>query len=96
MNQQTISAGEDVEKGESSSTVGGNADSCSHCKEQYRALAAVVQWIEHWPVSQRIVSSIPSQGTCLGCGPGPQLGTGEEQPHIDVSPPLFLPPFPSL
>ena len=41
------------------------------------ALAAMAQWIEHWPVNQRIASSIPSQGTCLGCGPGPQLGTGE-------------------
>ena len=30
MNQQT-SAGEDVEKGESFCTVGGNADWCSHC-----------------------------------------------------------------
>ena len=38
----------------------------------------------------------PSQGTCLGCGPGPQLGARESQPHIDVSLPLFLPPFPSL
>ena len=40
--------------------------------------------------------SIPNQGTCLGCGPGPQLGAGKRQPHIDVSLPLFLPVFPSL
>ena len=36
------------------------------------ALAAVVQWTESRPVNQRVTSSIPSQGTCLGCGPGPQ------------------------
>ena len=40
--------------------------------------------------------SIPSQGTCLGFGSGPLLGARERQPHIDVSLPLFLPPFPLL
>ena len=38
-------------------------------------LADVAQWIECWPANQRVAGSIPSQGTCLGCGPGPQLGT---------------------
>ena len=43
---------------------------------------------------------IPSQGTCLGCGPGPQLGAYERQQiyvsltHLFLS--LFLSPFPSL
>ena len=46
--------------------------------------------------NQRVASSIPSQGTCLGCGPGPQWAPPERQPHIDVSLPLFLPPLPSL
>ena len=46
------------------------------------ALAVVPQWIERWPVNQRVASSTPSQGTCLGCGPE------ERQPHIDVSLPL--------
>ena len=41
-------------------------------KDQQRALAGVAQWIEHGPADQRVASSIPSQGTCLGCGPGPQ------------------------
>ena len=36
------------------------------------ALADVVQWIERQPVNQRITGLIPSQGTYLGCGPGPQ------------------------
>ena len=60
------------------------------------ALAGVAQWIEHQPSNQSVASSIPSQGTCLGFGPGPQQGAHERQPHIDVSLPLFLPPFPSL
>ena len=36
------------------------------------APAGVAQWIECWPENQRVTSSIPSQGTCLGCGSGPQ------------------------
>ena len=48
------------------------------------------------PTKQKVASSIPSQGTCLGCRPGPQWGMCKRQPHIDVSLPLFLPPFPSL
>ena len=39
--------------------------------EPKEALADVAQWIEHWPVNQRVTGLIPSQGTCLGCGPGP-------------------------
>ena len=37
-----------------------------------RALAGAAQWIEHWPANQRVTCSISDQGTCLGCGPGPQ------------------------
>ena len=36
----------------------------------YIALAGVAQWIECRPENQRVASSIPSQGTCLGCGLG--------------------------
>ena len=54
----------------------------------------MTQWIECRPANQRVAGLIPSQSTCLGCGPGPQLGVCERQPHIDVS--LFLPPLPSL
>ena len=54
------------------------------------APAGVAQWIERQTVKQRVAGSIPSQGTFLGCGPGPQWGAHERQPHIDVSFPLFL------
>ena len=47
-------------------------------------------------MNQRVTGLIPSQDTCLGCGPGPQLEARERQPHIDVSLSVFLPPFPSL
>ena len=41
-------------------------------KIHYWALAEVAQWIEYWPANQRVAGSIPSQGACLGCGPGLQ------------------------
>ena len=41
-------------------------------------------------VNQGVASSIPSQGTCLGCRPGPQWGPHERQSHIDVSLPSPL------
>ena len=67
----------------------------------YFDLGDVAQWIEHRPVNQKVASSIPSQDTCLGCGPGPWLGAvrGNQSmylSHMDVSLPLFLPPVPSL
>ena len=42
------------------------------------ALVGVGQWTECQPVNQKFASLIPSQGICLGCGPGPQLGTCKE------------------
>ena len=59
-------------------------------------LAGMAQWIELWTANQRVTGSILSQGTCLGCGPGPQYGECARQPHIDVSLPLFLLPLPSF
>ena len=41
-------------------------------KKNHLALAGVAQWIEHCPLNQMVTGWIPSQGTCLGCGPGPQ------------------------
>ena len=57
-------------------------------------LSGVTQWVEHGPVNKMVTSSIPSQGTCLGCKQGPQKGVCERKPHIDVSLPLFLLPSP--
>ena len=48
------------------------------------ALAGVAQWIEHWSVNQKATGSIPCQGTCLGCRPGPQSGACKSH-LIDVS-----------
>ena len=55
----------------------------------------MAEWIEHQPRNQRAAGLIPSQGTFLGCRPGPQWGAHERQPHIDVSLPLFLSPLSS-
>ena len=65
-------------------------------KKNEVVLAGEAQWIEGGPENQRVAGSIPSQGTCLGCGPGAQLGVCKRQPHIDVSLSLLLPPYFSL
>ena len=64
----------------------------------YPVLDGVAQWIEHQPENLKISGSIPSQGTCLGGRPGPQLGRARGNQsmflsHIDVSLHLFLPSF---
>ena len=51
---------------------------------EYVALAGEAQWTECWPANPKVIGLIPGQGTCLGCGPGPQLGVCKRQP-IDVS-----------
>ena len=43
-------------------------------KNPASALAGVAQWVERWPMNQKAAHSIPSQGTCLGCGPGSPNG----------------------
>ena len=62
--------------------------------KELSAPAVVVQWVELWPANGKVAGLIPAQGTCLGCRPGPQLEVCERQP-MDVSLPLFLPPFSS-
>ena len=52
-----------------------------YLKKIERAVAGVAQWIEFQPVNQKVASSIPSQGSCLGCGPGSRVGACERQPH---------------
>ena len=63
-------------------------------KIAHLALAGVAQWIEYQTAKQSVTSSIPSQGTCLDCRPGPQWGGGarKRQPHT-VFLSLSLPPF---
>ena len=39
-------------------------------------LAGVAQWIGCRPANRRVTGSIPSQGTCQGCGPGQVPGVG--------------------
>ena len=56
------------------------------------ALAGVAQWIELQPANQRVTGSIPSQGTCLGCGTGARGNHGICLSHISVQLPLEHPP----
>ena len=52
-------------------------------------LSGVAQWIDGGPVNQRIASSIPSQGTCLGGGARSPVGSmGEATTHWCFSPSL--------
>ena len=43
------------------------------------ALAGVGQWIECHSINEKVAGSIPSQGKCLGCRPGPRLGMCKKQ-----------------
>ena len=55
----------------------------------YIALAGVAQWIECQPANQRVTGSIPSQGSCLGCRPGPSRGKREASTYWCFSPSCF-------
>ena len=69
---------------------GGTERKKGHMKEmKFHALATVALWIECWLVNQRVTGSIPSQGTCLGCGPGSQWGVCERQPLSTSLSPSF-------
>ena len=61
-------------------------------KKSYASLAAVAQWTECWPANRKTASLIPSQSTCLGCGPDPHLQVCQRQ-LIGVSFPHFFLPF---
>ena len=41
-------------------------------------LAGVAQWLEPWPVNQKVTNLIPSQRTFLGCGSGSLAGGMQE------------------
>ena len=64
-------------------------------KKLYVSLAGAAQWIECQPANQKIAGSIPSQGTCLGGGPDPQLRVCETQPINEFLACQCFPPFPS-
>ena len=50
-----------------------------------RALVGVAQWIEHQPANQKVAGLSPSQGTCLGCRPGPWWGCVQEAANLFIS-----------
>ena len=47
-------------------------------KDVFLALAGGAQWTEYRPEKPGVTGLIPSQGTCLGCRPGPQWGARQE------------------
>ena len=55
-----------------------------HVKSGLQALDGVAQWTEHQTANQRVASSIPTQGTCLGCRPGPHWEMHKRQQHTDI------------
>ena len=57
-------------------------------------LAGVAQWIECQPENQRVTSSIPSQCTCLGCGPGSQCRRVRNKHRLMFPSLSFSPPSP--
>ena len=68
---------------------------------QKDALPGVAQCIEHWLVNQRVTRSqvrflVRAHAWVVGQVPGGGNARGKRQPHIDVSFPLLLPPFPSF
>ena len=52
----------------------GEQDSLGVAKEWGVVLAGWLSWLEHRPIHQKIVCSIPSQSTYQGCGFDLQLG----------------------
>ena len=53
-------------------------------KEWNSPLAGAAQWTGYQPGNRKVTGAIPSEGTCLGCSPDPQLEASKRQP-IDVS-----------
>ena len=61
-------------------------------KKGQRDVTGRAQWVEHRPANWEVTGLIPSQDTCLGCGPGLQLGTCKRQPLMFLF--LFFSPLP--
>ena len=78
----------------------GSKDLGPQHKMKHLPLAGWLSWLEHCPVRQKFVGSIPNQGTCLGLGSLPGQDAWERQPidvaHVDVSHSLCLHPSSSL
>ena len=73
----------------------------SQLKKQVRALTGVVQWVGHHPANSSILFRFPVWAHAWVADQGPGWGRAEGDQltfllHIDVSLPLFLPPFPAL
>ena len=65
-------------------------------EKKRKALAGMAQWIECWPANQRVIGSVPSQGTCLGCRPDQVPSKGRVRSNHTLVFLSFLPPFPSV
>ena len=60
-------------------------------KNQCPALTKVTQWVGRYNANQRVTNLFPSQGKCLGCRSGPQLGACvQEATNQCISPSLTL------
>ena len=52
-------------------------------RNEHGVLADVAQCVGcHHPENQKVASLIPSQGTCLGFKPGPQMRVSKRQPVV--------------
>ena len=54
--------------------MGGNCKSFAYFKNWLVALAGWLTWLEHHPEHQKVLGSIPSQGTYVGCVSDPWSG----------------------
>ena len=52
---------------------------------------AWLSWLEHCPIKQKLTSSVPDQGTYLGCGFGPWLESMRGNQLMILSLPLSDP-----
>ena len=62
------------------------------CLKHFLALAGRLSWLGCHPMHQKVVGSIPSQGTHLGCGFNPWLGHLREATNQCLPPSAHLPP----
>ena len=51
-------------------------------ESEFLVLTGVVQCVRHCLAKHKVAGLIPGQDTCLGCGPGSQLGVCKRQPIV--------------